>query len=124
MTLLEILKGAKTLLSKGETYGSDRADFFGRPVCICYAIRDYMIGAAGGEATIYGASRQSTLAAQDFIMRKLQNLVPKSQYFDERHAKIVLCFDYRAETYGLAQEQQARHAWLDSLIKELENGNN
>lgn len=54
-------------------------------------------------------------------MRKLQELVPKSQYFDERHAKIVLCSDYRFETYGLKQEQQARHLWLDSLIKELED---
>lgn len=53
MTLLETLKGAKTLLSKGETYGSGRADFFGRPVCICYAITDYVASKVGRYGTFY-----------------------------------------------------------------------
>jgi hypothetical protein len=109
--ILSTLKGAKVFL---ETNQGGFADGF-KATCICYAISDYL-------ASVYGtgqAHREGTEAwdlreaAQGFVRQELAKLTDKA------------FFDYEAAAKAFGREerldlQEARHLWLDQLIKELE----
>lgn len=115
MSILETLKGAKNFLNTGK----DRE----KTPCICYAITDY-VASVYGRGQVYAQGSEAYLmreAAQSYVMYKLQDLTPEC-VFDSRATSTVLGIPQ----HRLVDEyfQLARHLWLDSLIKELENENN
>ena len=123
MNILDTLKGAKAFLSHGAPRDrGHREDASGKVWCICYAVTDYLVSVYGLGAVIYGEKAALRYKAHRYIQIKMQELVDKPYtYFKEEHAKIVLGDEYDAASYDYMQKQKARHLWLDSLIKELEN---
>ena len=115
MSILEILKGAKPFL---QTYRKEKT----LVPNICYAITDYVSTVYGNENTSQPGHEAYKLRAdaQSHVMYKLQDLTTDC-FFGFVAAAKVLGKHHSSITFGDIQE--ARHKWLDSLIKELENGN-
>ena len=114
MTILELLKGAKTFLSQ-----TGKCDL---PNNICFAVEDYVLST---NMHIYPElCWLEAVPAQNYIHHKLAILARKSQsptdlYFTDECACYVLGIDACRVTPAMCQ--QARHRWLDSLIAELES---
>ena len=114
MTILEMLKGAKTFLSQ-----TGKCDL---PNNICAAVEDYVLSA--NIHTYPELCWHRFQPAQHYIHHKLAILARKSNsstdlYFTAECACYVLGIDVCEVTPAL--RQQARHRWLDSLIAELES---
>ena len=90
---------------------------------ICYAITDYVRSVYGSGNSFLPGHEACLMreVAQNHVMHKLQDLTPEI-VFDSLAASKVLGKHHSSVTYGDIQE--ARHLWLDSLIKEIENGTN
>ena len=115
MNILEILKGAKPFL---QTYRKEKT----LVPNICYAITDYVSSVYGNGNTFQPGHEAYKLRAdtQRYVMRKLQDLTTDC-FFGSVAAAKVLRKHHSSITFGDIQE--ARHEWLNQLIKELENEN-
>lgn len=111
MNLLESLKAAKQHLLLSQNHRGYKSGF------ICFAIYDAYYEKYG-QAVEYGAVHKQLNAAKQHIRHKLQQLqqelgVAVTATFDKATAKAFMQHDN-------PDRQQARHLWLDQLIKELE----
>lgn len=116
MNILETLKRSKPFLQTGRKEKNLVPN-------ICYAITDYVSSFYGnGNSFLPGHEAYKLRAdAQSHVMYKLQDLTTEC-FFDSVAAAKVLGKHHSSITFG--DIQKARHLWLDSLIKELENGTN
>ncbi len=114
MNILETLKGAKPFL---QTYRKEKT----LVPNICFAITGYVISVYGKCNSFLPGHEAYKLRAdaQSHVMYKLQDLTTE-RFFDSVAAARVLGKHHSRITFG--DIQKARHKWLDSLIKELENG--
>lgn len=115
MNILEHLKAAKQLLA---TDMLDDKLFY-----ICFAVTDANT-AKYGVPTINHPRRKDLEEAHDFIEARLKALsepagTDRYVFFGDAHAAYVLGIPL--EEVDSDKRQSARHLWLDSLIKELEN---
>lgn len=116
MELLEALKACRPFLAT--------ADDISKSGPICYALTDAFIAKYGDVVLHY--EQDKLRAAHKFISRKLRELSERvglgsaRMYFSNGCAAFVLGVEVRE--VGFSERQTARHLWLDSLIKELENG--
>lgn len=114
MELLEALKAAKAFLNVVEKDPKYKTDY------ICFAIWDAFIAKYGLDMVYTDSEIASQLLkAKDFTVKRLWKLqtehdLPRSDSFSHR-----LAISYLGKES--ADTQVARHAWLDSLIEELEN---
>ena len=114
MELLESLKAAKAFLNVVENDPVYKTDY------ICFAIFDAFAAKYGSEKlhTEYESGVQLR-KARDFVVKRLWELQAEHGllYTDSFHSELAIRY-LGEET---ADRQVARHKWLDSLIKELED---
>lgn len=113
MTILEMLKGAKTFLSQT---GKDNL-----PNHICFAVEAYVRSVNMHQSRHW--CYLATIPEKDYIHNKLSDLARKSySYPDYSFTDKCASYILNIEAYEVtsALRQQARHIWLDSLIAELE----
>lgn len=115
MNLLEVLKGAKQYLATVQ--GTQ-----GKEDHICFAIASFL------ETQDIKAKAKVSLqkTAEDFIrtkLNKLVNLGRRCSAFSDVHIRAVLGINSINWLEYSYKKQEARHLWLDQLIKELESAN-
>lgn len=115
MNIPEVLKGAKQYLAtvKGEQ---------GKEEYICFAIASFL------ETQDIKAKAKESLqkTVEDFIVTRLNELANsghKCSAFSDVHVRAVLGVNAVNWLEYSYKKQQARHLWLDKLIKELESAN-
>ena len=116
MNTLEHLKAAKQLLA------TNMLD--NKPFCICFAVMDANT-AKYGVPPIRNPRRKELDDTYSFIEVKLKALsylvgTRRYTFFGHEHAAYVLGIPLGEVDPD--KRQTARHLWLDSLIKELEDG--
>lgn len=116
MNLLESLKAAKAFLNVVEKDPDYKTDY------ICFAIYDAFAAKYGLEMLYTDREIASQMRkAKDFIVKRLCELqtehgLPSTASFSYR-----LAVGYLVKFGVCPDTQVARHLWLDSLIKELED---
>ena len=114
MELLELLKAAKKHLATEFVEEGEG----GISKYVCFAV---------GEAcrAEYGGNWLDSRPAREYVQNKLESLQASLEVEDNVCFNVELAAKY-LKSIGAAKNgdvlQQARHLWLDSLIKELENG--
>lgn len=119
MELLESLKACRQFLATADDIQSKSGP-------ICYALTDAFVAKYGEGVLHYEHEQADKLqASHKFISGKLHELSEKAglgsvrMYFNNGCAAFVLGIE-KLEV-GFSERQTARHLWLDSLIKELED---
>jgi hypothetical protein len=119
MELLESLKACRPFLATADDIQSKSGP-------ICYALTDAFVAKYGEGVLHYEHERYGKLqASHKFVSGKLRELSEKvglgsvRVYFNKGCAAFVLGVEIRE--VGFSERQTARHRWLDSLIKELED---
>lgn len=114
MELLESLKAAKAFLNVVENDPVYKTDY------ICFALYDAFAAKYGAEKLHKACETGLQLRkAREFIGKRLQELQAEHGLLYTDSFRYELAIRYLGEE--TADRQVARHKWLDSLIKELED---
>lgn len=116
MNLLESLKAAKAFLNVVEKDPDYKTDY------ICFALYDAFAAKYGLEMVYTDREIASQLLkARDFVVKRLWELQTEHGRLSTDSFSYRLAVEYLGNLGVCPDTQVARHLWLDSLIKELED---